>query len=104
MEMNNKGSATIEMTLLITFVMGIIYLYIMYLLFSFGLSKNMYEETEKLYHQEREDNTVVTLSENQIQYNIFHVKDYQITIKIKRDVEDPIAYIRRWQLATRTVS
>ncbi len=101
---NNKGTITIEMTLLIPLILGIVYLYIMYLLFSFGLSKQMYEETEKLYHQELTDQKEVSLSENQLTYNLFHVKNYEITLKLKRDIENPVAYIRRWQLAARTDS
>lgn len=64
----------------------------------------MYKETESLYHQENNYRREVVLPDNRLRYNIFHVEDYQITIEMKRDKENPVAFIRRWQLVSRTVS
>lgn len=100
----NHGSATIEMTMLISLIMGIIYLFIMYLLFSMGLAKNMEEETIKLYEQDKQEKTEVSLGDGQLRYNVFHNSDFQIKIEMKKEKENPVAFIRRWQLVSRTVS
>ncbi|MGN0437363.1 MAG: hypothetical protein ACI4F4_02485 [Lachnospiraceae bacterium] len=100
----NQGSATIEMTMLIGMILGIVILYIMYLLFSIGFSKNLYMETENLYQQNKNVQVEVNGSMAQIPYNIFHVKNYQITSHLQRDKENPVAFIRRCQLASRGIS
>ena len=100
----NKGSATIEMTMLIGMIFGIVILYIMYLLYAIGFSKNLYMETESLYQQNQTVQVEVNGSMNRIPYNIFHVKNYQITIYLQRDKENPVAFIRRCQLASRGIS
>lgn len=101
---NNNGSATIEITLLSLLIFGILYLYIMYLLFSIGLAKNMYEETEKLYKQNNKNQITITVHENQVPYQIFQTDNFQIRIEMKKEEDDSVTFIRRWQLANTTIS
>lgn len=101
----NKGSITVEMTLLSLFVFSIVYLYVMYLLFSISLASNLYEQTMKLYDDANETFSIEAVSNITIlEFNIFRNSDYNIKLHLKRTKEDPVKSIRRWQIAIDTVS
>ena len=97
---NNKGSAVIEMTFLMPIMLGIIYLYIMYLLLCISMSENMLKKTEELY-KKAEDLVTVTWNKDVLKEEVL---SSQIKIDIRRDTKNPVEEIRRWQLAIRTIS
>lgn len=99
---NNQGSITVEMTLLIPFVLGIIFMYIMYLLFSIQTARSMYQQMEIIY--EKEDESAIVLNRESLDFNLFHSKEYKAEIELKVYEKNPITSIRRWQLAAGAIS
>ena len=106
MKEKNRGTAIIEMTILIPIFLMIIYLYIIYFLGMVELGKNMDDMTELLYCEEEvqenapEGLTVRKTGSMQVitkkQENQY--ADMQVTVQKKKD--SAIKDIRRWQFVT----
>ena len=102
---DNRGSAIIEMTLLIPVLLGCIYFYIMLFLFLTETAKDMYTMAEYLYgtRQTKEENVTGTVSKNG-NTEIIRIQNtgelFEIQTELRKDASDVIENIRRWQLAT----
>lgn len=109
MRKRNKGSATIEITLLMPIFLGCIYFYIMLFLFLIESGKDMqilaeylyleegnqvtFEQTEKKTFVKQNDGKIVITSIKE-EFSIF-----EINIELSKDSNNAIENIRRWQLA-----
>lgn len=99
-----RGSAVIEITLLIPVFLGCIYFYIMLFLNLVQTTKQFYYLAENLY--ETGDSGTVGGSEKVVKGNTetvtFYEKDsfFEIRIQMSKNDSDAIENIRRWQLAT----
>ncbi|MDO5154363.1 MAG: hypothetical protein Q4D51_00215 [Eubacteriales bacterium] len=101
----NRGSAVIEMTLLIPIIMGCIYLYMMFFLFFIQTAKEVESISEQIYVVEQnakeklptkaKSNEKVMTVKQTIQNPLF-----QIEINMRKNQKDPLENIRRWQLVT----
>lgn len=108
----NRGSAVIEMTLLMPIYLGIFYLYILFFLFLIECGFLMQCMLEYVYQVEMkydvlENNADISITNHG---NIRTVrtlkmdKGFQIQLELKGNTEDPAERIRRWQIAVDTVS
>ena len=104
----NRGSAVIEFTLLTPILFGCIYLYIVWFLFLIESGKRMEQLTEYIYQTEvaqdqhsssegiqfrKEGNTKEAGIDEQ--EGLFHIR-----LTIRKDENDPVKNIRRWQFVT----
>lgn len=105
----NKGSAIIEITLLIPVFLGCIFFFIMYFMFLINSGKQMSYMCEQLY-----DVKIAYLEENSGKTQYCNIKKEGTVLKIyykeqgkwfdysllfKRNGNDKVKNIRRWQLA-----
>ncbi|MCM1179662.1 MAG: hypothetical protein NC347_05365 [Clostridium sp.] len=101
---NNRGSALIEMTLLIPILLGCIYFYIMLFLFLTETAGDMYGMAEYLYESERTNESVAGTVSKSGNTEIISIKStgklFEIRAELRRDASDAIENIRRWQLVT----
>lgn len=101
---NNRGSAIIEMTLLIPILLGCIYFYIMLFLFLTETAGDMYRMAEYLYESERTNENVAGIVSKSGNTEIISIKStgklFEIRAELRRDASDAIENIRRWQLVT----
>ncbi len=101
----NKGSAIIEMTLLIPVFLGCIFLYIMLFLFLIGAARDMHDMALFLYASENAvgESVAGTVSKDGntkiIRMRRFG-KWFEIQTELRKDASDVIENIRRWQVAT----
>ena len=108
----NRGSIIIEMTLLISVFMGVIFFYITFFLFLINSAGQMEQTAEYLYcaNEERSDTGKPVNMRIQKQGDIetawFEETDsrFLVHVKYKRWVKNPVENIRRWQLAVDLVS
>lgn len=98
----NKGSTVIEMSLLMPVFLGFIYFYIMLFLFFTGSGKRMEEVAEGIYGTDltetAEDISLRTEGEVRIGTIEEEVKIFTIRVELRKDKNDPVKNIRRWQL------
>lgn len=107
----NKGSAVIEMTLLIPIFLGVLYFYILFFLFLIEYGKNMKVVVEYAYgiqmkyYIENLDCEITTGKQGDI--NVFWIEKsgawFDICAEFRRDNNNPVDNIRRWQIAVDTV-
>lgn len=104
----NKGSVTIEMTIILPFILCILYLYIMYLLFSISASVDMYHQIAEMYELpvgESEEIQTVDISEtHEIAIDFFDLSSYRFEVKFRKNQKNPVNSIRRWKNAMSTIS
>ncbi len=99
----NRGGAIVEMTVILPLCIIIIYLYIMYLLYTVQFAGNYFSQAESLYENSAKSNCGdkggVEKAEVVIDEDLFSMK-----IVLRRNTQNPVCAIRRWQLAIREVS
>lgn len=99
----NRGSVIVEMTFILPICVIMVYLYIMYLLFGVGLSKNLFVQAEKVYTYSEEGSKEIKGNTDKVEVTtdnpLFHA-----TIVLRKNAANPVRSIRRWQLAIRKVS
>lgn len=100
---NNRGSAVIELALLMPVILGFIYLYIMLFLFFTESGKWMAEVAEGIYAEEgteclTEGIILRTEGETRIGSIQEEGKLFKMQIELRRDKNDAVKNIRRWQL------
>jgi len=101
---SNKGSAVIEMTILMPIFLGCVFMYILFFLFFIGNSKGMDETVEQLY---RVDVTQISNLDKGVNKQgemlsaSYHNNDkwFDVNIQINRNGRNVLKSIRRWQLA-----
>lgn len=97
----NKGSAVIEMTLLMPILLGCIYFYIMLFLFFVQSGKRMAEIADCIYEENIEETEEVMMrTEGNVKIGKVEEegKLFRIHIELRKDKNDPVKNIRRWQL------
>ena len=107
----NKGSSIIEFTLLVPILFGCIYFYVLSMLFivehgkmADTLSKQLYESEESALeainnngsHESKEGGTEV------VNYKGDYEK-YDIVLEFKKNANDTVKCLRRWQFVADTV-
>lgn len=101
----NHGSATIEMTLLIPIILGVLYLYISFFVFFVDSARDMAVMVEVLYIEDIESKTITiqkTGSKNSV-YVYENSGKFNKKLELHRYSGSAVENIRRWQLATDTV-
>lgn len=108
----NRGSAVVEMTLLIPIIFGVIYFGIMFFLFLIRsgncmeiMAKHLYsyentmdgESSDMLVNEQKKGNMKTVWVEEE-------GKLFQIRLELKGNSSDPVSVVRRWQIAIDTVS
>ena len=106
----NKGSAVIEISLLMPILLGCIYLYIMLFLFLLESGKGMEYMVENMYEvgntekdtSEYFNDTVSERTEGNVK--IYRIEEkgelFDLYLEMRRDENDAVENIRRWQLVT----
>lgn len=110
----NRGSAVIEMTLLMPVFLGCIYFYIMFFLFLFDSSNQLQQMAEVLYQDRTaEDETAIGQTEDMVEAGVLRKEGEVLIIELKKegklfdtelelrraDDEDVVKKLRRWQFA-----
>lgn len=110
----NRGSAVIEMTLLMPVFLGCIYFYIMFFLFLFDSSNQLQQMAEVLYQDRTaEDETAIGQTEDMVEARVLRKEGEVLIIELKKegklfdtelelrraDDEDVVKKLRRWQFA-----
>lgn len=107
MKKSNRGSAIIEITLLVPVLFGCIYFFIMTMLFLIRQAQVMDIAADKAY--ESADNVAGGVVTECKQGSVRIVKyqeemdGYNVLVEIKVDDSDPVRNLRRWQLVADTV-
>lgn len=109
----NRGSAIIEITLLIPVFLGCIYLYIMCFLFFTESAKKMEQLSECLYTSDRKEDKTIENQYKEIQLRREgnmrctwveeQGKLFIFYLELRKDTNQPVENIRRWQLVTDTI-
>lgn len=98
----NRGNAVIELSLLMPFLLGVLYLYIMMFLLFIGSGRRMAEVAETIYADEEEVSAqnISLRKEGSMRIGTAEEdgKIFTIQIELRRDENDPVENIRRWQL------
>lgn len=102
--MNNRGSTTVELSLIAPIMVGIVYLYLLYFVSLIGWCQTEWKEVQQMYcvNEELEvqdSNLEKTECEIKTQNGIL---GYRIIYRKTRD--DIVKKIRRWQLEISTLS
>ena len=92
----NRGSAVVEMTLLVPFVFGSIYFYIMSMLYITEHGRRVNELSEMLY------NNVAEAKDGLVSYDGDFEK-YSISLDLRMDNTDSVKSLRRWQFVADTI-
>lgn len=108
----NRGGTIIEMTLLISVFMGVIFLYITFFLYLINSAGQMEQVAEYMYStNEEEPDTGKSVNiriqkQGDIRTAWFEDTDSRFLIRTeyRRWVKNPVENIRRWQLAVSLVS
>lgn len=95
----NRGSATIEMTLLIPICIGCVYFYMMFFLFFVQVSKEMNIQARQLYSAEQMGE-VEGKAHGKRKSSQCEVRNkmFEIQLEMTGNQEDPFQQIRRWQM------
>lgn len=106
----NRGSATVEMSIIISVVLFIFHLYIMIFLFNIRCANDMSVMVEVLYQQvEQRDNSdekgfeIHTAGDKKTIDSCVVLWRLSKELELHRYNDSPVENIRRWQLATDTV-
>lgn len=107
-EGKNRGSMTVEVSLLMPICLGIFYLYIIFFLFLICRGNDMNQVSQQLYKGEGEMTEASLQVENQGRQVVVskegEVAGLYGVVKMCRGGEEPVKQIRRWQLARDTIS
>lgn len=112
MKKKNKGSAIIEITLLVPVLFGCIFFYIMSMLFLVEHGKMVDIISEKLYAEEKTVTDSVISYSGCCEYNDGSTKvaeytgeyeKYDIVLELKKYAGDTVKNLRRWQLVADTI-
>lgn len=108
----NRGSTVIEMSLLIPVFLGCIYFYIMLFLFFTGAAKKMEEVSEYAYMSvSTKTEQQKVLSDNarvqrEGKIRVIKVEEqgklFTFQMEFRKDENDPVQNLRRWQLVSDT--
>ena len=90
---HNRGSAVVEMTLLIPLFLGCIYFYIILLLFFVKQADTTYEEVLSMYGRADMNSIEITVEDNGL----------DARFNYKRNADDVVKKLRRWQLVADTI-
>ena len=104
MNKNNRGSAVVEVTLMVPVIFGSLYFFVMSMLFIVEHGKLADELSEKLYESSKEEACEVKKQGNTefIKYNeVFN--DYEIYFDFSKNGDDVVKNLRRWQLIADTI-
>lgn len=106
----NQGSATIEMTGILSVVLVVFYLYITLFLFYIHCAKDLstmveslYQHTEQQRNNDEEEFLIHTMGDKIIIYSRVTMQTLSKELELHRYNDSPVDNIRRWQLATDTV-
>lgn len=104
----NRGSATIEMTLLMPVILGVIYLYISFFIFFVDSAVDMEDMAVELYIQKEEkgnNEKKKMLSAGSKKSVYINEKSglFNKSLELHRYSDSAVENIRRWQLATDTI-
>lgn len=109
----NKGSSIIEISLLIPICLVCVYLYVMLFLFLTGAAKNMERISEYSYRsdtaddktEEKESKNLQVCREGKTQKVWMEEQDklFVLHLELRKDMNDPVENIRRWQLVTSAI-
>ncbi len=113
--MKNKGSAVIEITLMIPVILGCIYFYIMSMLYLVEhgrvvdkLSEELYDSISFGYDSGAADDsvsdndTIGIINKGVAEYEEDY-ENYTISVRLKVDDSNPVKSLRRWQLIADTI-
>lgn len=110
MKKKNKGSAVIEVTLLMPILLGCIYFYIMLFLFLMDSGNRMEKIAEFMYvTQDMKNKDFGTLNDDirvrtEGKVKIFWIEEkgrlFDIQMELRRGEGNEVENIRRWQLVT----
>ena len=113
--MKNKGSAVIEITLMIPVILGCIYFYIMSMLYlvehgrvADKLSEELYDSISFGYDSGAADDsvsdndTIGIINKGVAEYEEDY-ENYTISVRLKVDDSNPVKSLRRWQLIADTI-
>ena len=108
----NKGSIVIEATLLMPIFLGIIYFYILFILFA--IETGNYMESMIEYRYESETKSDIRNAETGMRIiekgdtRMIRMEDteklFKIQLELKGYTGNPVEKLRRWQLAVSTIS
>ena len=106
----NRGSAVIEMSLLMPILLGCIYLYIMLFLFLLESGKGMEYMVENIYEVGNTENDTsehfndMVSERTEGNVKIYRIEEkgelFDLYLEMRRDENDAVENIRRWQLVT----
>lgn len=97
----NRGSATLEMTLLMPFLLGVLFLYINVFLFLLGGAQRLEAITQTLYTVEMSEKTKDVIRQGD-SLSIYLNEDmgwFSVDLELHRKADTAVENIRRWQLA-----
>lgn len=108
----NRGSAVVEMTLLIPVILGVVYFSVLFFLFMVKSSDSMEALAACLYHAEappgcnNEQNTISVYKQGNMKTVQMQEegKLFNIQLELKGNSSNPVELVRRWQLAVDTFS
>lgn len=111
---DNRGSAIIEVTIMIPIILGCLYLYIMSMLFITKHGRMADELSAQLYSNQ-DDNGLAVGSDGKIeetkdkqgQVEVIKyegvIDKYDVRFELKKCSDDPVKNLRRWQLVADTI-
>ena len=110
----NRGSAIIEVTMMVPIIFSCVYFYIMSMLFITRCGKIADELSTQLYTDQESRDYAAGVDEGvggvrKKQGNIEMItyedvfKKYNINFELKRSADDPVKNLRRWQFVADTI-
>lgn len=98
----NQGSATVEMTLLMPFLIGVLFLYVNVFLFFLEEAKEIRCMAQTLYATEEKQDNSMEINIRGEQLSICEEKAvgwFLLDLELHRKADIEVKSIRRWQLA-----
>jgi hypothetical protein len=107
----NRGSAVIEMTMMVPIILGCIYFYIMSMLFLIehgkvadDLSYRLYSYSEENTENDDGDKKVILSGNTEVISYGEVFNNYELMIELKKEGSDVVKNLRRWQLIADTIN
>ena len=111
MRRRNRGSAVIEMTMMVPIILGCIYFYIMSMLFLIehgkvadDLSYRFYSYSEENTENDDGDKKVILSGNTEVISYGEVFNNYELMIELKKEGSDVVKNLRRWQLIADTIN
>lgn len=100
----NRGSAVIEMTILIPVLLACVYLYLMVFIHFVNYGKVMADAAEALYGEEwagGEEGKIIVKREGKKKTVSVEEQDnrFTLSVELRKNENEPVKQIRRWQFA-----